>query len=79
MLTLWRGIARARFSYMFLKFVVTVSHRHRGISITLHVHARMYHHRDVPYILYLPTTVATTLFSLFRSDLDFSSKYDRTL
>ena len=52
---------------------IPILNRHRGISITLHVRARMYHYRDVPYIPYLPTTVATTLFSIFRSDLDFSS------
>ena len=54
--------------------------RHRGIPITVHVRARMYHYIDVPYIPYLPITDATTLFSLFTSDLDFcSSKHDRTL
>ena len=58
---------------------------HRSIFITVHVRARMYHYTDVTYIPYLPITVATTLFSLFRSDLDFlqitgvSSKYGRTL
>ena len=50
--------------------------RHHGISITIHVRARMYHYRDVPYIPYLPTTVATTLFSLFRSELDFCRKQE---
>ena len=45
--------------------------RHRGISITVHVRACMYHYIDVPYIPYLPTTVATALFCIFRADLDF--------
>ena len=50
--------------------------RHHGISITMHVRACVYHYRDVPYIPYLSTTVATTLFSLFRSDLDFCRKQE---
>ena len=55
---------------------IRILNRHRGISITVHVRARMYHYRDVSYIPYLPTTVATTLFSLFRSDLDFRRKQE---
>ena len=50
--------------------------RLHGISITMHVRTRMYHYRDVPYIPYLPTTVATTIFSLFRSDLDYCRKQE---
>ena len=42
---------------------IRIFNRHRSISITVHVRVRMYHYRDVPYIPYLPTTVATTLFS----------------
>ena len=49
--------------------------RHRGISIIVQVRTRMYHNIDVPYIPYLPTTVATTHF-LFRSDLDFCRKQE---
>ena len=43
------------------------------ISITMHVRVRMHHYRDVPYIPYL---VSYTLFSLFRSDLDFCRKQE---
>ena len=41
-----------------------------------HNRARMYHYIDVSYIPYLPTTVGTTLYSLFRPDLDFCRKQE---
>ena len=43
---------------------------HRGISITVHVRARMYRYTDVPYIPHLPTTVTTTLFNFLYLDQD---------
>ena len=55
---------------------IPILNRHRGISITLHERARMYHYRDVPYIPYLPTTSATATDQILISVRNITGPYN---